>query len=66
MGLLDLASAGGQTVILITIGFAMKNYTKMTPHMPQSAHWFSQKSFLVGSAGYMQGSAGYLVGAFGL
>ena len=51
----------------LTIGLGIKNYPKMTPHMPQSDHWFqhngkvSQKS-LVGSAGYLQGSAGYLVG----
>ena len=24
----------------LTIGLGMKNYPKMTPHMPHSAHWF--------------------------
>ena len=24
----------------LTIGLGMKNYPKLTPHMPQSIHWF--------------------------
>ena len=53
----------------LTIELGMKNYPKMSFHVPESIHWFpsyGKVKSLVGSAGYLQGSAGYLVVALQL